>query len=221
MADTTDEWGLPSWPAAERNKQPILEQLSSLLVGREGLFVELASATGQHIQLFSEHLPGFIFQPSDFDDEHLETLARRVKVLGRARLLPPLRIDAAVVPWPVAPIDVLYNANMIHIAPWRVTEGLFRGAAHHLKPGGMLVTYGPYSFSGKHTSESNEKFDQSLRSRDASWGVRDVEDLSACATKNGIALVRTIPMPANNFILVWERAPVAAKTPGEEDVAHD
>jgi hypothetical protein len=110
---------------------------------------------------------------------------------------------------------------MIHIAPWQVTEGLFRGAAEHLKPQGLLVTYGPYAFSGQHTSESNEKFDQSLKSRDPSWGVRDVDDLSTCAETNGIALARTTEMPANNFILVWERAPVAAKTPGEEDVPHD
>ena len=50
---------------------------------------------------------------------------------------------------------------------------------------------------------SNAVFDTSLRQQDAEWGVRDVADLEKLAARAGLALVETVPMPANNFILAF------------------
>jgi hypothetical protein len=93
---------------------------------------------------------------------------------------------------------------MIHIAPWEATLGLFAGAAKLLAPGALLFLYGPYRFGGQFTAPSNEAFDQSLRSRDSRWGIRDVRDLEAAAT--GFVLRETIAMPANNHSLILRRS---------------
>ena len=95
--------------------------------------------------------------------------------------------------------------NMIHISPWETTEALFQGASQLLAGGSPLVTYGPYRLHGEHTAPSNAAFDQSLRSRNARWGVRDIDDLRELGGRTGFVLEERVRMPANNLILVWTR----------------
>ena len=90
-------------------------------------------------------------------------------------------------------------------APWRVAEGLFAGAARHLRADGRLFLYGPFKRGGKHTALSNAVFDTSLRERDAEWGVRDIADVEALAESVGLKLGGTFEMPANNMILMFVR----------------
>jgi len=97
----------------------------------------------------------------------------------------------------------VFCANVIHIAPWRVAEGLFAGAGRYLRADGRLFLYGPFKREGKHTAMSNAVFDTSLRQQDAEWGVRDIADLEKLAAGVGLALIETVPMPANNFILAF------------------
>jgi hypothetical protein len=99
----------------------------------------------------------------------------------------------------------MFCANVIHIAPWPVAEGLFAGAARALKPNGVLMLYGPFKRDGKHISVSNAVFDTSLRAGNPDWGVRDIGDVEALATRNGLGLRETAEMPANNMILVFGR----------------
>jgi Protein of unknown function (DUF938) len=200
-ADTLDEHGLPSWPAAERNKQPILEVLRRVLPER-GTLLEIASGTGQHAAHFAAGLAGWTIQPSDRDPEHLETLGRRVALAENERLLPPIALDVTQAPPALSP-TAIYCANMLHIAPWAACVGLFTVAHRLLGAGGLLVTYGPYSLHGEQTSESNAAFDLSLKARNPDWGVRDVDELSATAREQAFELTETCPMPANNLLLVW------------------
>jgi Protein of unknown function (DUF938) len=100
---------------------------------------------------------------------------------------------------------VVFCANVIHIAPWRVAGGLFAGAARYLRPDGRLFLYGPFKRDGRHTALSNAVFDTSLRERDAEWGVRDIGDVESLAAGVGLALIETVQMPANNLILVFGR----------------
>src|SRR5258708_10981844 len=96
---------------------------------------------------------------------------------------PPLRIDLADPGWcpqmqdgsGPATVLAVFCANVIHIAPWRVAEGLFAGAGRYLRVGGRLFLYGPFKRSGKHTASSNAVFDTSLREANPEWGVRDVQ----------------------------------------------
>ena len=103
------------------------------------------------------------------------------------------------------PLLAVFCANVIHIAPWRVAEGLFAGASRYLRADGRLFLYGPFKRDGKHTALSNAVFDTSLRHRDAEWGVREIEDLEKLAASVGLVLIEVAEMPANNLVLVFER----------------
>jgi SAM-dependent methyltransferase len=195
---------LEEWPAADRNKQPILEVLSRVLP-KAGLVLEIASGTGQHIAHFAAALPGLTWQPSDCSDAHLATLHARRELMKLPNLLAAVHLDVSTQPWPTTRAEAVYNANMIHISDWAVTLALFAGASQVLLPGSPLVTYGPYALNGQHTSESNAAFDASLRGRNPAWGVRDLNEVSRVASAAGFELTERISMPANNFSLVWTR----------------
>ena len=102
--------------------------------------------------------------------------------------------------------DAIFCANLVHIAPWACSIGLMQGAAHHLAPGGVLITYGPHLESGVATSPGNLAFDADLRARNPAWGLRRLEDLSREAAVAGLVLRERVAMPANNLLLVWARA---------------
>ncbi|MDB5954757.1 DUF938 domain-containing protein [Ramlibacter sp.] len=175
-------------PAVDRNKEPILAQLRSLL-GERGTTLEIASGTGQHTVWFAAALPRWTWQPTEFDPEMLPVIAERIAQSGVSNALPPLRLDVTESRWPFArKYDAMFCANMLHIAPWGACAGLMAGAARHLAPGGMLVTYGPYFENDVPTAPSNLAFDESLRARDLSWGIRQLDDVVAEAGRNGLAL---------------------------------
>ena len=111
--------------------------------------------------------------------------------------------------WVPDKLLAIFCANVIHIAPWRVAEGLFAGAARHLRADGRLFLYGPFKRGGKHTALSNAVFDTSLRERDAEWGVRDIADVEALAEQVGLKLGGSFEMPANNLILMFVRKDAA------------
>jgi len=201
LRDVTE---LLDWPAPERNKQPILAVLEQVLPKR-GLVLEIASATGQHIAHFAKALPLLTWQPTDCSADHLRHLEARRAIAKLPNLRPPLFLDVTREPWPVERADAIYNANMIHISPWQVTLGLFAGASRLLAPGALLITYGPYRVRGQHVSESNAEFDASLRSRDPSFGVRELSEVSAVAESHGFTLEKEVTMPANNLTLLWRK----------------
>lgn len=189
-------------PAAVRNREPILEVLSRVLPAR-GAVLEVASGTGEHAAFFATALPGLVWQPSEHDVEAFASIIAWTEGLPNVRA--PLRLDAAQDPWPVTTVDAVFNANMIHIAPWEACLGLLRGAGRHLGPGGVLVLYGPYTLAGRHTAPSNAAFDDDLRRRDPSWGVRDLDAVAEAAQARGLVLRERVAMPANNQTLVFVR----------------
>jgi SAM-dependent methyltransferase len=189
-------------PATLRNRDPILAQLRRLLPPR-GLVLEVASGTGEHCAHFAAALPALDWQPTDPDPGNRASIAAWCG--GFANIRPPLALDAGA-DWPIAAADALLCINMIHIAPWTATEGLLRGAARVLPPGGPLVLYGPYRQAAVPTAPSNEEFDQSLRARDPAWGLRHLEQVAALAATRGFAPPEVTPMPANNLIVVFRRA---------------
>ena len=52
-----------------------------------------------------------------------------------------------------------------------------QGAARHLRPGGRLITYGPYFDEGP-AAPSNQAFDADLRARNPAWGIRRLDDVA-------------------------------------------
>ncbi len=193
-------------PPADRNKQPILEVLQRLLPAR-GAALEIASGTGQHAAWFAAGLPGWTWQPTDRNDEGFESIATWSAEAGADGVLAPRVLDVTAAPWPFGAItfDAIYCANMLHISPWATCAGLMQGAARHLAPQGLLITYGPYLEDEVPTATGNLAFDESLRQRDPSWGIRRREDVVATAAEAGLVLRERIAMPANNLMLVFGR----------------
>jgi hypothetical protein len=204
--------------AFHRNHEPIWAVLQPFLAGKSGDVVEAGSGTGQHVVHFAKQTPDIVWWPSDLNERHLKSIEAWRAHAALPNIRPPLRIDLTDPAWcpPMhdgsGPAELLavFCANVIHIAPWRVAEGLFAGAGRYLRSDGRLFLYGPFKREGKHTAMSNAVFDTSLREQDAEWGVRDIADLEKLAAGVGLALIETVPMPANNMILVFGRSGASA-----------
>ena len=201
--------------AFHRNHQPIRVVLEKFLEGKSGDVLEAGSGTGQHVVDFAARFSEITWWPSDFNEAHLNSIAAWRAHAQLANIRAPLRIDLADPAWCAemqdgrgpAPLLAVFCANVIHIAPWRVAEGLIAGAANYLRPDGKLFLYGPFKRDGKHTAPSNTAFDASLRSNNPEWGVRDVGDVRQLAERNGLRLAEIVDMPANNLMLVFAREP--------------
>ena len=191
-------------PAADRNKQVIANMLMRLLPAR-GKALEIASGTGQHMAWFAAVLPGWAWQPSDAQADGFESINAWVREQAVGNVDKPVLLDVMARSWLPADrkFDLIYCANMLHIAPWATCAALMRGSARHLRPGGQLITYGPYLEDAVTTSTSNMAFDQSLRERNPAWGIRRLEDVEAQAALAGLKLGARHAMPANNLLLVW------------------
>ena len=224
MADYIVEFGKDGSPveadgrldaeAFHRNHQPIWAVLQRYLDGKSGDVLEAGSGTGQHAVHFAAHSPGIVWWPSDLNERHLQSIAAWRAFSGLPNIKPPLKLDLADPDWSEATrtgggppsLLAIFCANVIHIAPWRVAEGLFAGAGRMLQEGGYLFLYGPFKRNGKHTALSNAVFDASLRENNPDWGVRDIADLEKLASSCGLALREVVEMPANNLILVFARS---------------
>ena len=191
-------------PAAERNKDAILEVLSRVLP-HTGTVLEIASGTGQHVVHFARALPRLRWQPSDMDPASLDSIATRVARSGLSNVALPLRLDVLEHAWPPSRADAVLCINMVHISPWLATEALIDGAAAVLGGSAPLIVYGPFKRGGQHTAASNHAFDQSLRARNPEWGVRDLEAVSLRAADRGFRLAEVVEMPANNLSVVFHR----------------
>lgn len=191
-------------PAAARNRDPILAVLREALPP-SGLVLELASGTGEHAVYFARALSGVVWQPTDPDAGARASIAAWREAEALPNLLPPLALDAAAPEWPVAAADAIVCINMIHISPWESTEGLMAGAGRLLAPGRPLVLYGPYRRAGHPIAPGNQAFDEDLKRRDPRWGLRLLEDVSACALEQGLVLERFEEMPANNLTVIFRK----------------
>ena len=194
-------------PATLRNREPILFVLRDVLPPA-GTVLEIASGSGEHATYFAQQLAPLLWQPTDYSAEAVASIAAWRDAEDGHRPLPPRQLDVTASDWglsDVADLRALFCANMIHIAPWEAALGLLAGAGQLLPSSGTMVLYGPYKRDGAHTSDSNAEFDATLRSQDPSWGIRDLEEITTQAATNGLILNQTIQMPANNFILVFNK----------------
>ncbi|MBV9883616.1 MAG: DUF938 domain-containing protein [Sphingomonadaceae bacterium] len=194
-----------SAPHVARNAAPIAEVLRRVLPAR-GLVLEVASGSGEHALHFAREFPKLLFQPSDPEPAALRSIEAWRAAAGLFNLLPAVPLDARARDWPVSAADAILCINMVHISPWSATEGLMRGAGRLLGSGAPLYLYGAYRQEGVETAPSNLAFDESLRAREAQWGVRDLEEVAAEAEKNGLVLEEVVPMPANNLSVVFRRS---------------
>jgi cyclopropane fatty-acyl-phospholipid synthase-like methyltransferase len=192
-------------PSVARNSASILAVLQRTLpVG--GRILEIGCGTGEHAVHFAGAVPNLVWQPSDPDSRSRASTAGWIEFSGLSNVLPPLDVDVCAPAWPeelATQFDVIVSLNMVHIAPWAASLGLFAGAEALLGRGGVLFLYGPFMRDGVHNAPSNADFDATLKRQDPSWGVRDIADLARVGQASGLNLRETIEMPANNTSLVF------------------
>ncbi len=193
----------PCVPAADRNKQAILEALQPLLTSSDRVF-EFGSGTGQHACHVAAALPDIVWQPSDLADK-LPGIRQWVDESGCSNILPPIELDLASACIPEFRASVCYSANTLHIVSWTLVQEMFRCSASLLGDDGRLFSYGPFKFDGQHTSDGNQAFDQQLRASDPLSGIRDVVELDELASDHGFSSATVMAMPANNQLLCWTR----------------
>jgi len=199
--------------ACERNKEPILQVLRDWLpVGARVL--EVGSGSGQHAVHFVRALAGLQWQPSD-RAELLADLRERIALEGReglaagAQLAEPLELDVDRAElWPRQPFDAVFSANTTHIMGATSVPRLLAGACRVLRPGGLLLLYGPFAEAGAPLAPSNAAFDAHLRSLDPAMGVRDARQIREQAGGLGLEAIADVAMPAHNRTLIFRRLQV-------------
>ena len=193
-------------PACERNKQPILSVLRDWLQPPLRV-LELGSGSGQHARFFCSQLAGLHWQTSERAEALADlraALEEAPAALAAGASLPaPLELDVSrAEAWPPGPWDAVFSANTCHIVPETALPPLLAGSRRALRPGGLLLLYGPFHDHGVHTAASNAAFDAHLRSLDPAMGVRDAAELLETARGLGLEPVADVAMPANNRMLI-------------------
>jgi SAM-dependent methyltransferase len=193
---------LPHAPATLRNRDPILAVLRRHFADRRRV-LEIGSGTGQHAVHFAAALPHLVWQCSDLAG-NLPGIRAWLATAALPNTPEPLELDVRG-PWPAESFDAAFSANTLHIMGWPEVEALFAGLGRVLGAEAVLAIYGPFSYGGRHTADSNAAFDASLRAADPRQGIRDFEAVDALARTQGFRLVEDVAMPANNRTLVWRR----------------
>jgi SAM-dependent methyltransferase len=193
----------PFAPSAERNTVPILEVLRTTLADARSV-LEVGSGTGQHAVAFARALPHLNWTTAD-QRQHHAGIRAWLDEAGLPNVTGPLPLEIGVDDFPAGPFDAVFTANTLHFMPWAAVEGLMAAMPRVLRPGGLLVAYGPFREGGRFVSANDPDFDTWLRDG-APWrGLRDLEAVEALAVAAGLKRVATHPMPADNRCLVWQR----------------
>lgn len=195
--------GKPFSQACENNKQAILGKLA-VIFDNPGTVLEIGTGTGQHAVHFARSLPHLTWQPSDHP-ENYQLCTPWVSEANLGNINKPLTLDVSAKNWNLPPINGVFSANTAHIMSWQHVVAMFQGVAANLQPGEAFCLYGPFNYSGRFTSASNQQFDTHLRRQEAAMGIRDMNDLAYLGGKNRLELETDFEMPANNRLLLWRR----------------
>ena len=185
-------------PSCERNKQPILDVITPYLA-KASKVLEIGSGTGQHAVFFAKHLSHLIWQTSDVAENHGSINAWITESM-LSNVQSPMEFMLGRDPWPSINVDAVFTANTTHIMQPQEAKNMMELIATYLPKGGIFCQYGPMKVNGEFTSDSNQAFDQKIRS-EGRGGIRDIEELKEWAV--GMTLSEIHSMPANNFMLVW------------------
>ncbi len=209
LEDRGEDGGRLFSPSAGRNREVVRDVLVRF-APVTGDVLEVGAGTGEHAVTFAAALPGVRWRPGDPDAASRASIAAWTAHEGLLNVAPPHQIDVAAIDWgglEPGSLAGIVSLNMIHIAPFAAARGLLAGAGRYLAAGGMLFLYGPFSRNGEHTSPSNVAFDESLKSRDERWGVRDLDqDIVPLAKAAGLTLESVVEMPANNLSVVFRKS---------------
>ena len=198
------------FPATERNRDHISQVLSKI-IPKSGMILEIASGSGEHAVTFQERFPNISWQTSDPDPVCRRSISAWIKYKSLSKKMPePIDLDVENRPWSLnteirSSLKAVICINMLHITPWRCTTAMFEETGDLLSKGQLLILYGPFKINGEYTSESNFRFNESLKAQNSCWGVRNLNEVNEIAIKNRFKKIQTIEMPANNFSVIFQR----------------
>ena len=196
--------------ATQRNRDVIGDVLSRI-IKKDGLILEIGSGSGEHGVVFQKRFPEIIWQTSDPNLLHRKSIFSWIEYEGLSKKMPkPLELDVENIPWNIPlklanSLQGIVSINLIHVAKWTCTVALFKEAGKLLNKEQFLLLYGPFKIGNKHTSQSNYIFDNSLKMQNEFWGIRNLEEVTDEAKKNGFFLEDIIMMPANNFSIIYRK----------------
>ncbi|UCH46927.1 MAG: DUF938 domain-containing protein [Betaproteobacteria bacterium] len=193
----------PFSPACERNREPIADVIDPLFADIESV-LEIGSGTGQHAVYFGARMLHLVWQTSDLPNNH-HGIHQWLEEAALPNVLPPLSLDVDDESWPVQRFDAVFTANTLHIVSWPSVQNMFAGISRLLDEDGLFCVYGPFRYGARHTSESNARFDASLRSHDPHSGIREIGAVLELARGVSLAMTADHAMPANNRLLVFSK----------------
>ena len=188
----------PFSPSCERNKDPILSVIRSLLINKKSV-LEVGSGTGQHAVYFAKEMPWLTWQCSELQ-ENLSGLDMWITEAALSNLPPPVNLDVSTSSLR-SQFDVVYTANTLHIMGIEEVTYFFKLIGEWAGSVKDVLIYGPFNYGGKYTSASNAQFDSWLKNRDPVSGIRDFEWIIDLASQNHLTLESDVEMPANNRLL--------------------
>ena len=196
--------------ATKRNRDFIWHELSKIII-KDGLILEIGSGSGEHGVFFQKCFPEIIWQTSDPDLLHRESIFSWIEYENLNKKMPkPLELNVLNIPWKI-PFELanslqgIVSINMIHVSPWACTQALFKGSGKLLNAGQFLFMYGPFKIGNKHISQSNYLFDNSLKLQNDHWGIRNLDEVSEEAKNNGFFQEKIIRMPVNNLSIIYRK----------------
>ncbi len=209
LEERAEESDRLSSPSAARNRDVVRDVFIAKMPDR-GHILEVGAGTGEHAVHIAAQLPDVTWHPSDPDEKSRRSIAAWSQHFNLENIRPPLDLNLTQDQWwrhdqlPQS-VDGILSLNMIHIAPFDAAIGLFEGASEILSPEGKLFLYGPFKREGQ-CAPSNHDFDQSLKSRNPQWGVRDLDlEIAPLALKAGLEIIEIFEMPANNLSATFRR----------------
>ena len=197
----------PFSESCEQNQQVILDIIKPLLHDCHSV-LEIGSGTGQHAVYFAQHLPHVQWQSSD-RQENIKGIQLWLDEADLSNISSPLVLNVMQAEWPELSVDAVFMANTLHIMSWHEVKAFFSQISRVLQKNASLIIYGPFNYHGQYTSESNQRFDLWLKSRDPDSGIRDFSAVNRLAEENQLQLVADYAMPANNRILYWKNSNLA------------
>jgi hypothetical protein len=143
-AELTEEVRVEAMKAVQQAE----EELTMLKLRSDRKHVlEIGSGTDQHAAYFAPELPHLIWQASDVAEN----------LPGIRQWVSDLNVDKH---WPKLDVNAVFSANTCHITSWPQVEWMFEGIGK-IRTLKTFRLYGPFNYGGKHTSESNARFDAS------------------------------------------------------------
>jgi len=187
----------------DRNKDPILNILKKYLKNK-GRLMEIGSGTAEHAVYFANYFKHIEWICSD-RKKNLNQITNLLKEVKIKNLHGPYRLEIGSDDFPKGRFDYVLTINTLHIMSWKENKTLFKLLGKRLREGSLVFFYGPFNVNHEYTSSGNQAFDELLKTRGSSSGIRNKEDICSSMEKSGFMLLKDYDMPANNKILVFER----------------